>query len=143
MNSSRFASGKTICGFLPPSSSETFFRVCAAFAMVSWPIPVEPVKETMSTCGCVVSGAPASGPVPTMMFTTPWGTPAASRISPRTSVEAEVSSEGFTTVVQPAARAKGSFWLTIRKGKFHGVMIDTTPIGSRSTTPSVPSPSVL
>ncbi|MCY1307803.1 hypothetical protein D9M70_577600 [compost metagenome] len=78
-----------------------------------------------------------------MMLTTPAGTPAASRISPSSRVEAEVSSDGLTTVVQPAAKANGSFWLTIRKGKFQGVMIDTTPIASRSTTPSVPSPSVL
>ena len=35
--------------------------------------------------------------------------------------------------MQPAASANGSFWLTIRNGKFHGVMIETTPIGSRST----------
>jgi hypothetical protein len=128
---------------LPPSSSETFFSVCAALAIVRRPTPVEPVKETMSTSGCVVIGAPTSGPVPVRMLTTPVGTPASMRISPSTSVEPEVSSEGLTTVVQPAASAKGSFWLTIRKGKFHGVMMETTPIASRSTTPSVPSPSVL
>ncbi|MCY1187452.1 hypothetical protein D9M73_284330 [compost metagenome] len=97
----------------------------------------------MSTSPCVVIGAPTSGPVPVTMLTTPAGTPAASRISPSTSVEADVSSEGLTTVVQPAASAKGSFWLTIRNGKFHGVMIETTPIASRKTTPSVPSPNVL
>ena len=31
-----------------------------------------------------------------------------------------VISEGFTTAVQPAASANGSFWLTIRNGKFQG-----------------------
>ncbi len=118
-------------------------RVWAAFVIVSLPTPVEPVKEIMSTAGCVVIGAPTSGPVPTRMLTTPAGTPASIRISPRTTVEPEVSSDGLTTQVHPAASANGSFWLTIRKGKFHGVMIETTPIASRSTTPSVPSPSVL
>ncbi len=55
----------------------------------------------------------------------------------------DVNSEGFTTAVQPAASANGSFWLMIRNGKFHGVIMLTTPIGSRSTTPSVVSPRVL
>ena len=45
-------------------------------------------------------------------------------MSPSTKVEADVISLGLTTAVQPAASAKGSFWLTIRNGKFHGVMID-------------------
>ncbi|MNL52832.1 hypothetical protein D3C87_1760360 [compost metagenome] len=109
MNASRSASGKTICGFLPPSSSETFFRVCAALTMVSLPTPVEPVNETISTDGCEVMIEPTSAPVPVTMLTTPLGTPASCRISPRTRVEPELSSEGFTTVVQPAASAKGSF----------------------------------
>ncbi len=54
-----------------------------------------------------------------------------------------VISEGFTTAVQPAASAKGSFWLTIRNGKFHGQMIAATPIGSFSTTPSMSRPRLL
>ena len=41
-----------------------------------------------------------------------------------------VISEGLTTAVQPAASAKGSFWLTIRKGKFQGQMIETTQMPS-------------
>ena len=71
------------------------------------------------------------------MLATPGGRPASSRISPSTRVEPEVSSLGLTTAVQPAASANGSFWLTIRNGKFHGVMIATTPMGSRTTTPSI------
>ena len=54
-----------------------------------------------------------------------------------------VTSDGFTTQVQPAASAKGSFWLRIQNGKFHGVMIDTTPIGSFRTTARTSAPSVL
>ena len=64
------------------------------------------------------------------------------RISPSISVVADVSSAGLTTAVQPAASAKGSFWLTMSRGKFQGVTMPTTPSGSRSTTPSVCSPSV-
>jgi len=65
------------------------------------------------------------------------------RISPSSTVVPDVTSAGLTTAVQPAASAKGSFWLTIRNGKFQGVMMPTTPMGSRSTMPSVASPSVL
>ncbi len=54
-----------------------------------------------------------------------------------------VSSLGFTTAVQPTARANGSFWLTISKGKFHGVMIDTTPSGSLTTIASTSAPRSL
>ena len=97
----------------------------------------------MSTAGGWSSARRHPAPVPTTMLTTPAGTPASIRISPSSSVEPEVSSRGLTTAVQPAASAKGSFWLTIRNGKFHGVMIETTPIGSRSTTPSMASPSVV
>ena len=54
-----------------------------------------------------------------------------------------VSSEGLTTAVQPAASAKGSFCDTMRNGKFQGVMIAATPIGSFSTTPSMSGPRLL
>ncbi len=38
---------------------------------------------------------------------------------------------GFTTVVQPAARAGPSLRASIDDGKFHGVMAATTPTGWR------------
>jgi hypothetical protein len=47
----------------------------------------------------------------------------------------------LTTQVQPAANANGSSCETISKGKFHGVMIETTPIGSRYTKPIRAEPS--
>lgn len=37
------------------------------------------------------------------------------------------------TAVQPAASANGSFCATWSSGKFHGVIIPTTPAGSRTT----------
>ena len=54
-----------------------------------------------------------------------------------------VRSAGLTTAVQPTARAKGSFWLMIRSGKFQGVIMPTTPTGSRRTSPNIDGPSVL
>jgi hypothetical protein len=112
MAASMSASAKTICGFLPPSSIETFFSVADA----ARPTAVEPVKEIMSTRGSVVIGAPTSGPKPVITLQTPFGRPASSSRRARCKVEAEVISLGLTTHVQPAARANGSFWETISSG---------------------------
>src|SRR4029453_11842485 len=106
---SQSQSAKTSCGFLPPSSIDTFLSVCADFATACLPTAVDPVKDSMSTSGCVTSTSPTTGPVPTRMLTTPAGTPAATRISPSITVVPEVTSAGLTTAVQPAASANGSF----------------------------------
>jgi hypothetical protein len=63
--------------------------------------------------------------------------------SPSITVVEGVISDGLTTQVQPAASAKGSFCDRIQNGKFQGVMIETTPIGSFSTIASMSGPSVL
>ena len=60
---SRSASAKTMLGFLPPSSSATFFTVPEATAMIRLPVSRPPVNETRSTRGSSLSGAPACGPV--------------------------------------------------------------------------------
>ena len=75
MARSRSASGKTIAGDLPPSSSETRFRLPAAALTISLPTSVEPVKATLSTSGCSASAAPAVSPKPVTMLTTPSGKP--------------------------------------------------------------------
>ena len=41
---------------------------------------------------------------------------------------------GFNTTVQPAAKAGATFKVIWFKGKFHGVMQPTTPMGSRTTS---------
>jgi hypothetical protein len=56
---------------LPPSSRLTFFSVPLAAATMRLPTPVEPVKDTMSTDGCVDSVAPTGSPKPRTMLTTP------------------------------------------------------------------------
>ncbi|MCY1371399.1 hypothetical protein D9M69_585390 [compost metagenome] len=58
-------------------------------------------------------------------------------------VVAEVLSLGLITAVLPAARAKGSFWLMISSGKFHGVIMPMTPMGSWTTRASVSGPRAL
>ncbi len=47
------------------------------------------------------------------------------------------------TQVQPAARAKGSFCDRIQNGKFQGVMMLTTPMGSFRTTARMSDPREL
>ncbi len=47
---------------------------------------------------------------------------------------------GFSTTGQPAAMAGASLWATRFSGKLNGVMAPTTPMGSRSVKPSLPSP---
>jgi hypothetical protein len=128
---------------LPPSSRLTFFSVPLAAATMRLPTAVEPVKDTMSTDRVrrqrrAHRVAEAQHDVDDAR-----GTPASCRSSPRITVLDGVSSDGFTTAVQPAASAKGSFWLTIRNGKFQGQMIPATPIGSFRTSPSMSGPSEL
>ena len=48
---SRSASGNTICGLLPPSSSVTLLTLPAAAAATLMPVAVDPVKATLSTPG--------------------------------------------------------------------------------------------
>ena len=40
------------------------------------------------------------------------------------------NSDGFKIIQLPAARADIKGWMVSWKGKFHGVMISTTPLGS-------------
>ena len=140
---SRSASSMTIMGFLPPSSSDTFFRLPAAARTIALPTAVEPVNDTMSTSSCSAMRRPTGSPYPVITLMTPLGTPAVSQISASNNVVAEVNSLGLITQVQPAAKANGSFWLIISIGKFQGVINPTTPIGSRSVMASVPRPKVL
>ncbi len=47
----------------------------------------------------------------------------------------DVNSEGFSTTVQPLPIAQGTRSEAMMKGKFQGVMMPTTPTGSRRTRP--------
>ena len=61
------ASGKMMFGDLPPSSSETRFRLPAEALRISLPTSVEPVKATLSISGCSAIELPAPGPKPVMI----------------------------------------------------------------------------
>jgi hypothetical protein len=55
------ASSKTISGDLPPSSSVTFFKVCAASLITALPVPTSPVSETLRMPGMARQQPPGLG----------------------------------------------------------------------------------
>ena len=129
---SRSASGSTMFGDLPPSSSVTFLRLPAAARTIILPTSVEPVNAILSTPGWAANAAPAVSPRPVTTLSTPAGRPASRHSSARRSADSGVCSAGLSTTVQPVASAGPSFHDAISSGKFHGMIWPTTPTGSRS-----------
>ena len=74
--------------------------------------------------------SPTVGPSPLTRLNTPGGTPASSRISAKTTASSGAISEGFSTMVQPAANAGPTLQVIWLRGQFHGVIRPTTPTGS-------------
>ena len=99
------ASSRMILADLPPNSCATRLTVGAAFRATSMPARVEPVNETMSILGCDEIAAPTVGPSPLTRLNTPAGTPASSIISANKIALNGATSDGLSTIVQPAARA--------------------------------------
>src|SRR5258706_13367482 len=130
----RSAPSRMTFGDLPPSSWLTRLTVGAARLATSTPARVEPVNEIMSISGCSLMAAPTSGPRPLIRLKTPLGTPASCRISAKISADVGVNSDGFRIMVQPAASAGATLQVIWFNGQFHGVIMPTTPRGSRTTT---------
>jgi hypothetical protein len=136
------ASAKIRFAPLPPSSRCTCFSVSAAFFEIRMPARVEPVKEIMSMPGWPDISVPTPAPSPFTRLKTPGGMPAASTISANRSPDSGATSEGFSTIVQPAASAGPTFSAIWFIGQFHGVIMPTTPIGSiRMRVPGACGPS--
>src|SRR6266446_2725715 len=117
------ASSKTMNGALPPNSSDIFFIVAAHCSI-----------SNLRTVGFEVSSPPISFDGPVTQEKTPFGTPARSANSHKANAENGVAVAGFSTIVQPAAKAGPAFRVIIAAGKFHGVIAAVTPIGSLVTT---------
>ena len=100
---SRLPSVSTMFADLPPSSRQTRLTVRAAASPTLIPAPVEPVNEIMSTSGWGDRASPTTLPRPMTRLKTPGGVPASSITSARATPEAGEASEGFSTIVQPAA----------------------------------------
>ena len=128
--SSRFASSRIIFADLPPSSCATRFTVGAAFFATSIPALVDPVNDIMSIPGWDDIYDPTVGPSPFTRLKTPAGTPASCIISAKIMAFRGATSDGFSTIVQPAAKAGATLQAIWLIGQFHGVIIPTTPIGS-------------
>ena len=115
---------------LPPSSWPTRLTVGAARIATSMPAPVEPVKDMQSMPGCSAIAWPTTLS-PWTRLNTPAGTPASSSISAIRIAENGATSEGLSTIVQPAASAAATLQEIWLAGQFHGVIMPMTPIGSR------------
>ena len=126
----RSASSRMMLADLPPSSWCTRLTVSAAALATRMPARVEPVKETMSTPGWREMASPTVGPSPLTRLNTPFGTPASSIASAKMMALSGAISEGFSTMVQPAASAGATLHMIWLSGQFHGVIMPTTPIGS-------------
>ena len=70
---------------------------------------------------------PTSAPLPVMTLYTPAGRPASARTPARSSALPGVRLAGLAIIVQPAAIAGATFHDSSSSGKFHGVIIATTP----------------
>ena len=119
----------TMMRFLPPISRWQCLKAGAQASDTLRPTAVDPVKETMPTSSCCMSGAPTSAPPPVTMFTTPGGSPASSRTPTRLATERGVSVAGLMTTVLPRTRAGIIFQEGMAIGKFQGVMRPAMPTG--------------
>jgi hypothetical protein len=111
------ASGNTMNGAWPPSSTDTRLRLPAATPARCFPTGVEPVKVSFRTRGSVVNTSPIGlGSSAVTRFTTPGGVPTSSKISNTARAHSGVASAGFNTSVHPAASAGAILRVSIEIG---------------------------
>ena len=125
------ASAKMMFGFFPPNSKLTFLNIGPATLAMCLPVTVPPVNEIALIFGCSTMAWPTLPPNPLTIFSTPLGNPADEQISPNIAAVTGVNSLGLATTQFPAAKAGAIFQVNKYKGKFHGLIHPTTPIGVR------------
>jgi len=132
----RSALRATMVGDLPPSSSVTGTRFCAALRITALPTWVLPVN-TMWSKGCEVKISPKSGP--------PVTTPTSSGSNMSTTASAttwavhDTTSEGLRMARFPAASALASGLNRVNSGAFQVPMMPTVPLGWYITQAWAPS----
>ena len=111
------ASGNTMNGACPPSSSETRL-ICAAAPWASrLPTSVDPVKVSLRTAGLARNSSPTTlARDAVTRLTTPAGTPTSCRIRNTSTAHSGVCCAGLSTTVQPAASAGPIFLVSIETG---------------------------
>jgi len=97
----------------------------------------DPTKPMASTPGWVTSRSPTF-PSPGRIETSPSGTPAPARISPRARQASGVIDGGLATTALPVASAGAMNSAAIISGKFHGVTAAHTPTGARQVSIRLP-----
>jgi hypothetical protein len=105
---SRSASSKTKNGHRPPNSKVTFFNPSEQILATSLPMRVLPVKVTFLTSSCRHKASDNEGVFSRLVvrtLKTPGGKPACRAKYPSVKTERGVSGDGFTIMVQPAAKA--------------------------------------
>ncbi len=98
------------------------------------------MKLSLRTSGLLVNSSLMGFGSPVTTDSTPAGRPARSASTHSASAEYGVSSEGLTTMVQPAAKAGPTLRVIMAVGKFQGVMAAQTPMGCFSTTMRLSGP---
>src|SRR5262249_30756984 len=99
---------------------------------IHWNTPVEPVKWTPASDGCLSAASPTVGPWPLTRLMTPGGSPAASSTSRRIADEVIAVCAGFQTQVLPMiAGATGR--LAPMAVKLNGVTQKTKPSSGLSS----------
>ena len=102
------------------------------------PVPTEPVKVMALTSGLSRIVWPTTEPLPITRLSTPLGRPARCRMSTIAHEQPGTRSAGLNTIVLPWQSAGAIFQAGMAIGKFHGVMMPTTPTASRVI--STPTP---
>src|ERR1700683_3670162 len=122
-NSSSWAitSLKKMFGDLPPSSTVDGIRFCAAYCIISRPVTVSPVKDTLAIRGFAASALPISAPGPVTTWITPCGR-TSSMVSINFRIDHGVGEAGLITEQLPAASGGASFHAALSLGEVDGII---------------------
>ncbi len=125
---SRSASSRMRYGSLPPSSSTHFLSAAPARAATARPARVLPVNVTAATRGSSIT-APTRLSSRRNTWNSPSGTPAVRSTSWIASAQPVTFGACLSRAAFPATRAGAAKRNTCQKGKFHGMIASTVPIG--------------
>ena len=129
----------TTKAFLLPISSWQRTRLPAVATATRRPVCSEPVNVRASMSADCTRASPTSAPLPITRLKVPLGKPWRLMISVSAQALAGTRLAGLNTTALPKARAGAIFQAAVAMGKFHGVMMPTTPTGSRCTSMSIPA----